>query len=289
MIEHHAAPDGTWAMAERRPHPALAPLVARGYTGYRETAAPPRRLEVPNAAIVVILNLGPPLAVDDSGPLGSFVAGLYDRAVVTHQPGEQAGIQFDLTPLGARTLLGLPMRELARQVVALEDVIPGPLVERLREARGWAARFDLLDAFLLDRLARATAPRPDVAFAWSRLVATHGAVGVGELCAELRCSRRHLSGRFAQDVGLGPKAVARILRFQRVLALLGAPDGSGRARFAEIAAAGGYYDQPHLNRDFRELAGCTPTEYLALVLPEGRGVTPPADFPNLQDAAPRAA
>jgi len=288
VIEHHASPTGEWETATRAPHPALAPLVARGYLGYVERAAPPRRLEVPHAAIVVIINLGPPLAVDDSGPLGSFVAGLYDRAVVTHQPGEQSGIQLDLTPLGARMLLGLPMRHLARQVVELEDVLGGTLAAELRDRDDWASRFDRLDAFLLGRLDRATQPRPDVAFAWSRLVATHGAVGVAQLCAELGCSRRHLAARFGDDVGLAPKAVARILRFQRVLDLLAAEGGAGR--FAEIAACGGYYDQPHLNRDFRELAGCTPTEYLARLLPEGRGVAVPDDaFPNVQDPAAVAA
>jgi AraC-like DNA-binding protein len=277
-IAHHAAPYGatevtrgaTWETVTRPPHPALAPLVARGYIGYAESAAPPQRLEVPNAAIVVIVNLGPPLAVDDSGPIGSFVAGLYDRAVVTRQPDEQSGIQLDLTPLGARMLLGLPMRELARRTVELDNLIPGALVDRLRDAPDWATRFDRLDAFLLARLERAAQPRPDVAFAWSRLVQTHGTVGVGQLCAELGCSRRHLAARFGDDVGLGPKAVGRILRFERVLTLLARDDGA--ARLAEIAAAGGYYDQPHLNRDFRELAGCTPTEYLSRLLPEGRGV-----------------
>src|SRR3954464_11943209 len=101
------------------------------------------------------------------------------------------------------------------------------------------------------------------------------------------CSRRRLAARFGDDVGLAPKAVGRILRFQRVLQLLAAEGGAGR--FAQIAAAGGYYDQPHLNRDFRDLAGCTPTEYLARVLPEGRGVAPPETFPNVQDGGARAA
>ncbi len=273
MIEHHVSPAGDWETVARPPHPALAPHVRGGYLGYVErVGAPLRRLEVPHDAIVVILNLGPPLLVGSEAPAlrRSFVAGLHDRAVVTEHPGEQRGIQLDLTPLGARMLLGLPMRELARRVVDLDAVVPGELVDRLAALGGWPERFDALDAFLLARLRRAAPPRPDVAFAWSRLVQTHGAVGVAQLCAELGCSRRHLAARFGEDVGLPPKAFARVLRFQRVLGLLEREGGVGR--FADIAAAGGYYDQPHLNRDFRQLAGCTPGEYLARLLPAGRGV-----------------
>jgi AraC-like DNA-binding protein len=272
VIAHRVSPTGDWATATRPPHPALARFVRRGYVGYAERVGTPlRRLEVPHEAIVVVVNLGPSIVVDAWGEKRSFVAGLHDRAVVTEHPGDQLGIQLDLTPQGARMLLGLPMRELARRVVDLDALLPGELVDRLGSTDDWAARFDLLDAFLLARLERAAPPRPDVAFAWSRLVATHGAVGVAQLCAELGCSRRHLAARFGEDIGLAPKAVGRILRFQRVLALL--EHEEGRARFADIAAAGGYYDQPHLNRDFRELAGCTPGEYLGRVLPGGRGVS----------------
>jgi AraC-like DNA-binding protein len=272
VIVHHVSPAGDWETVARPPHPALAPLVRRGYLGYVERAgAPVRRLEVPHDAVVVVVNLGAPLRVDDGAPRSSFVAGLYDRAVVTEHPGDQCGIQLDLTPLGARRLFGLPMRELARRVVDLDAMVPAELVDRLGATGDWAARFAVLDAFLLARLRDAELPRPDVAFAWSRLVQTHGAVGVAQLCDELGCSRRHLAARFGEEVGLAPRAVGRILRFQRVLALLEADGGPGR--FADIAVAVGYYDQPHLNRDFRELAGCTPGDYLARMLPGGRGVT----------------
>jgi AraC-like DNA-binding protein len=271
MIARHVSPEGDWEVIARRPHPALRPLVHRGYIGYVEHGSMPlRRLEVPHQAITVILNLGPPIAVSGWGPQRSFVAGLDDRAVVTEHPGEQCGIQMDLAPLGARMLLGVPMGELARQVVDLEALVPATLIGELAATDDWVARFDRLDAFLLARLDLATVPPPDLAFAWARLAETHGAVSVRQLCAELGCSHRHLSGRFAHDVGLGPKAIGRILRFRRVLELLAREDGPGR--FAEIAAAGGYYDQSHLNRDFRRLADCTPGEYVARVLPGGRGV-----------------
>jgi AraC-like DNA-binding protein len=267
---HHRSPAGDWETVVRAPHPALAPLVQRGYTGYVEHTTPLRRLEVPHELITVILNLGPQIGVDRWGRRQSFVAGLIDEAVVTEHDGEQLGIQLDVAPLGARMLFGLPMAELARRVVDLGDLVPAELVDRLAAAPTWDARFDLLDAFLLDRLAAAPPPRPDLAWAWRRLGQTHGTIGIAALCDEIGCSRRHLTGRFTEEIGLPPKAVARVLRFRRVLGLLQAEGGAGR--FAEIAVAGGYCDQSHLNRDFRRLAGCTPTEYLARLLPEGRGV-----------------
>jgi AraC-like DNA-binding protein len=40
-----------------------------------------------------------------------------------------------------------------------------------------------------------------------------------------------------------------------------------RPSLADVAAVCGYYDQPHLNRDFVELAGCPPSEWIATEIP----------------------
>jgi hypothetical protein len=77
------------------------------------------------------------------------------------------------------------------------------------------------------------------------------------------------------DVGLSPKVAARVVRFARATALLRSPR---RPALAEVAAACGYYDQPHLNRDFVDLAGCPPGEWMAAELPsvQDAGVGEPA-------------
>ncbi len=107
----------TWELHGRAPDARLRGDV-RSYTGYVEHAAGPmRRLEAPIAAIVMIISLGPSLLVD-SVRHRSFVAGLDDGVTVTEFSGEQRGIQADLTPLGARRLLGVPMGELAPRRLA---------------------------------------------------------------------------------------------------------------------------------------------------------------------------
>jgi AraC-like DNA-binding protein len=278
---------GSWQVQRGRPHPGLRPHVL-SYTGYAEYAqGPMRRMEVPTTAIPLIVSLGPSLLVNGVRH-GSFAAGIDDAVAITEYAGEQLGIQVDVTPLGARRLLGLPMGELARRVVPLEALLgPGlhELVERLNEAPDWAARFALLDVVLLARLQRAPRPAPEVEHAWARLHAAGGAVPVGALATETGWSRRHLTARFSAEVGLAPKAIARILRFERVTSTLRAQRG---ARLAEIAYACGYADQAHLNRDFRAFAGTTPTDFVARLLPDGAGVAA-EQFPNVQDGLRRAA
>jgi AraC-like DNA-binding protein len=250
-----------------RPHRALAGLVLR-YQGYREfSAAPVRRRQPPVGSCALILSLGPPIRL--SGPAGptvpnSFLAGMHDAAVITEFTGAQHGVQVDLTPLGTWTLLGRPMPELTNLVPALDElahpVLTG-LPERLAAEPDWPRRFARLDAALLGALdAARRRPDPEVAWAWRELRRTAGGAGVARLAEGTGWSRRHLLTRFRDQVGLAPKAAGRVLRFERAAGLLVAGTAG---TIADVAAACGYADHAHLDREFRALAGCTPSTYLA--------------------------
>jgi len=244
-----------WEYVQRPVHPALAGLV-EAVSGYAEhSARPVRRREGPVACVPVILGLGTPITVGGIRHT-SFAAGLADSAAHTEFTGEQRGIELRFTPQGAYRLLGLPPGEFANQVVAL------PLLDALAERAGdgpdWGARLDLVEAGLLRRAAGGPAPDPAVTWAWHTMRRCGGRVSVGGLAAALGWSRRHFAARFRSEVGLAPKAAARVVRFERAARLLAAGTAA-----AAVAARCGYADQSHLAREFRALAGCTPTEYLA--------------------------
>ena len=254
-------------LAVRHPGPRLRRHADR-YCGYSVTrAAPAREREPISTGVVLIFGLGPELRlVERTGPptrLGSFVAGLADRCAVVEHDGEMRGLQVDLSPLAARRIFRVPMHELARRVVTLEDALgrEAPrLEERLAETAGWSERFELVEAALSKRLEATDAPPPDVDWAWRSLAVARGGVRVTDLAAELRCSRKHLAARFREHVGLPPKLVARMLRFRETAQrMLASPDEP----IAAVAAACGYYDHAHLDRDFREFAGTTPTAFAA--------------------------
>jgi AraC-like DNA-binding protein len=251
------------------------------YSGYRQQGIPPARHRgLPSPYLTLIITLDDPLTVarhpspaDRPGDYRTLVGGLHTTpALITH-PGRQSGVQVRLSPLGARALLGLPAGELAGRDMAADDVL-GPVAtelhERLRAADGWPARFAVLDQVLLARADLDQQVSPDIAEAWRLLVRSGGQVRAGELAGHVGWSPRYLQQRLRTETGLTPKAAARVSRFDRARRILqrqavgGAGATGGRAgTLAEVAAGCGYYDQAHLAREFRALAGCPPATWLA--------------------------
>jgi len=95
------------------------------------------------------------------------------------------------------------------------------------------------------------------------LLAGDGCVSVDALAGACGLSARQLERRFLDAVGLGPKRLARILRFQRVFRAVAAEPAldsaaGQRPNWAVVAVDCGYYDQAHLIRDFHAFAGEAP-------------------------------
>jgi AraC-like DNA-binding protein len=255
-----AAPEwARWPRLAGAPQPLLRSMLPRGYAGFTE-ATTPRHLVLPaTTSVPLVVKL-----LDSAHRPPAFVMGAHGSSTVLEGDCAPSNLEVLLAPLGAYTLLGLPMDKLSGQTVDLVDVLGAAgrrLAEQLRETPTWRQRFALLDQFLLRRLDDGPQPAPEVACAWERLVATGGAVPIRRLANEVGWSHKHLIARFRQQVGLRPKTAARLVRFNAVwLRLEGkAPD------WADLARDAGYADQAHLVRDFHKLTGMTPTGYLAQV------------------------
>ncbi len=258
-----------WEVAASRPLGAMGQALEH-YQGYAEkTPGPLRRQEFTAGKVVFILGLGPSIGlVDPAGHatprrVDSFVAGIDDGFTITETSGAQAGIQLNLDPLIAGRLFGLPAGVLTREVVDFADLWGADaagLVEQLQAANDWGRRFDLLDRHLGPRLADGPKPNPTVAWAWRRLRETAGQLSITELATDIGWSRKHLAQQFREQVGLAPKAVARLMRLGAAVRAL---DGLAPApELAGLALDCGYYDQAHFTHDFRRLTGVTPAEYL---------------------------
>lgn len=255
-------------LATGTPHPALRGVVLR-YEGYEERAGGPVTFrELPCTFVPIIIDLDAGWTVAHryhTAPmrLGSFVAGVTDGPVVVGHHGSARCLQVDLTALGARRLIGLPMSELANRTVPIDDVLGRfghDLVQRVGDALDWTTRFALIDDALRARFAEASSVDAGVAWSLDRIVTSGGAAVIGDLADELGWSHRRLIARYRDTVGLPPKLVARIVRFERLTERV---TTAAAIDWADAASACGYFDQAHLAREVRELAGITPTELRA--------------------------
>ena len=276
-VLRHDSALGASMLVRRAPRAALAPYIIE-ISGWVETRAgtPSARLEAPIAGMVMVLNFGEPYRITGPGnregraAYPSFVSGITDAPVTVDKDGLGYCVQVNLTPIGGYLTFGLPMSELANRAVGVEDLL-GPsadaLVAQLEDIGDWGARFDIVESMIARRIASARPVAPEVWHAWTRLSETGGAAPVQSLATETGWSRKHLTTRFREQVGLPPKSIARILRFNAAVRRINA--SGNKENWAAIALASGYYDQAHFNHDFREFTGVTPGDYLARMIPDG--------------------
>jgi AraC-like DNA-binding protein len=240
---------GRWTHHEWRPA-QLAGVVERiwhfdGLTTHR------RERLFPNGMVELVVQLDEPhwlIARGRTRTPALCVTGLQTGAMLIESPGRCRVMGIRLHPAGAYALLARPVHELTGRTIALADIARHAAEElgnRCADARGAEARMRIAAAWAAERVARA--PPLDRSIAWS------AAVPIAGLRARTGQSKRRHVAAFRAQIGLTPKLYARIVRFRRALAEL-----EGPAPLAEIASACGYYDQPHMNAEFRALAGLTP-------------------------------
>ena len=175
------------------------------------------------------------------------------------------------TAVGARLFYNRPLGQLANRSVALTDLI-GRAAERLAaqlfDASTWEERFAVLDREIASTVFAASPVPAEVSWAWRALTRSEGRVRIADLVRHVGWSERHFATQFRDQLGLTPKAFARVLRFGRAVRTLSSEHS---ATLADVALSCGYYDQAHFTRDFQEFAGVTPLTLLGRRLPSDGG------------------
>jgi AraC-like DNA-binding protein len=214
---------------------------------------------LPDGCADVIFDLGAPAAER------AFVVGPMTAALDVPAGGPEIVVGARFRPGAAGPFLGAPLHRLLDRRAGLAELWPdgAEVRERIEAAAdaggagaaGSLAALAVLDRILRDRLPRLRPADRRVRAAVERLAADPAGTSIRGLAAELGVSRQQLARRFRDEVGHGPKTLARIYRLRRAVRLLA---GSAADGLAGVALAAGYYDQAHMNADFRRLAGGSP-------------------------------
>lgn len=263
---------GTIDSLERPVQGRLSPYVhsIQGFAEY--DSAPFRNTQLPTATVPLIIMLGSEFASHTGNKCyalpDSFVAGVHTQPVVIGSTGQSSCMQIDLTPIGACRLLRTNMANLANELVNLHDLLGARLrrlEDKLRCTTAWPGRFQITGQFLEEALFSRHARTSAVSeAAFNSLQASDGRMSISQLAQTTGCSRKHLHNLFKREVGVPPKIIARVLRFEHALTQLTSAserDPGPPADLVEVAMNNGYSDQAHFTREFVFFSGTTPSAF----------------------------
>ena len=222
---------------------------------------------VPDGCLELIVHLGDPFEriTAEGRPVrqeSSFLVGQMTRCLLV-RPGARVdtfGVRF--RPGGLAAFLAAPADELTDRFTPLSALWGGAaarLEEALGEAGGDEEHVRVAERFLFGLLDESRASGPGLRVVLGEILRRRGQVDLARLSRRADLSQRQLERRFRAAVGVAPKLLCRMVRFQEVLRRLQDP---GPLSWVDIALDCGYFDQSHLIRDFQAFAGAAPSRYL---------------------------
>jgi AraC-like DNA-binding protein len=251
--------------------PAPAPLadVVRCVWLLSDTATPCAEPQpvVPDGCAEIVLNLADQFRRLDGDSWEtqprSMVVGQITGAVVIAPTGAVDIVGIRLQPWGATSVLPIPASELRDVLVPLDVIAPGmarDLPDELQQETDPQARAALVFRHLMRQSHRTPTRQPARARAIvNEATQSTDALTVRALAARLGLAERQIERELNRHVGLRPKMLLRIARFQRALSAARADESLS---WSAVAARAGYFDQAHLTHEFRRFAACTPSQYL---------------------------
>jgi AraC-like DNA-binding protein len=223
---------------------------------------------LPSANVTLMVNLhedefrtyDAPGAAAPTRTGGAVLIGPRGRPTVIDTEEQRGVVEVTFTLGAALALFGVPVSELEGRLVELGALWgrDGRLLrERLLDAATPERRLATVERVLCAHLAANVGLDPAVAHA---AAAFDRGLSVAAVAADAGMAPKRFARRFRERVGLAPKRYSRVRRLQRVIASIG---GAEPVRWADVAAAHGFFDQAHLVNEFRELTGVTPAAYRA--------------------------
>ncbi len=192
-----------------------------------------------------------------------LMSGQLTQRIMLKPTGEIGVVSIRFKAAGAARFFDVPYEEIVDRVVdfaQFEPAFSAAIHERIACARSHDERLAAMIAVLEERLTQESKEDIFVRQACQYIVRAEGEYSVQHLVKLIGFSERQLERKFKRQVGITPKILSRIMRFQKFLAMA---KQTNTLTLADAATACGYYDQSHFIRDFTKFSGMSPVRYLS--------------------------
>lgn len=191
---------------------------------------------------------------------GCFISGQHKNYIFI-EADHASNMALKFKPGGAHPFFDFPISRLNNKVMQLQPIL-GDVVEELRKKiiseKSIPKKFELLEHYLLSIMKPQQVQQEKFSEVLQFLSQSPELANIKSLAAKMGVSQKHLITLFSRQVGLTPKALGRIYRFQKVIAAL---ENNKAIDWLQMSTDCGYYDQAHFIRDFYAFSGIRPSHY----------------------------
>ena len=195
----------------------------------------------------------------------SFVIGQQKKPITLTAKGKSitAGIRF--LAYGAYPFLKIPISELGQPTIALNELLGRNIVELAEKIQTLSMKqiFQEFEKFLELHLATFKVDIEPVRIATGIIFEQQGFTDIVKLALEINLSTRNLERKFDEVVGISPKSLARVVRFDQIKNQLVL---NPQTSLTNLSFRYGYFDQAHFIHDFKLFTGKTPSLFKAEVI-----------------------
>jgi len=189
-----------------------------------------------------------------------FIGGLHHHSFQIRLAPQTEITSVRFRPGAFKHVYDGPLHELANGKVPVTDLWGSDGQQLLHQARQQSSDKGLLGvigSFLTARLHHRKASGIDAVVRC--ILQEQGRTHIKDLLSLAHLSEAQFRKRFREEVGLSAKQFSRIIRIRSVVDAL---HQGWRQSLAELAQVHDYFDQAHFIKDFRQVTGVTPTQWL---------------------------
>jgi AraC-like DNA-binding protein len=166
-------------------------------------------------------------------------------------------------PIGFANFVTTPLEKLVDKETPISELFDQSDAEILEQqmihATDTMQRIDIIEKFFMKILIKKNTISNIVKSTVDILLMTNGKTSISEILTDDISKRRQLERHFKKQIGISPKQLSKAIRLQATINLL---LNKKSETLTEIAYESDYFDQNHFIKDFKELVGVTPKEYL---------------------------
>ncbi|WP_284652265.1 helix-turn-helix transcriptional regulator [Flavobacterium terrisoli] len=191
----------------------------------------------------------------------SFVYGQITKFIDLEPTGRIGIFSVRFQPNGLQNFIDVKVSDLTDRIISLKDLWgnEGKMLEtQMLSAANNEERLTIIERFLESQQRPITEKDIQIEKCVTAIMESNGIISIEKLIEEFQISKRHLERSFISNVGVSLKFFSRIIRFNYALQLINDKDFSS---FTNVALDGGFYDQAHFIKDFKEITGLNPKQY----------------------------